>query len=432
MCHLDTIGTSINGKLVLALKISDNHGTDETEPEVFYTSTMHGDETGGYILMLRLADYLLKNYAEDARVKDLIDNLEIWINPLANPDGTYNSGNTISSPVRYNAHGVDLNRNFPDPGLTNMVYEKETLDMISFMGRHRFVISANFHSGTEVVNYPWDRWLTPLHADNSWFNTISRSYADTVHIYCAPGYMTFLDNGVTRGAVWYIVQGGRQDYMTQQLHGREVTIELDNDYITPVSQLSGLWESNWRSLIGYLENALYGVHGEVKDSESSLPVAAEIFINGHDIDGSQVYSDTLTGSFVRLLEPGVWPLTFTATGYRDTTLNVSVYDGQETDLLVYMKKGTTPHDSLSGEPPVLYPNPAASEINAVLTDDVSGSVIVSIFDLSGKSMISYEAVIAEDVPVQIDISRLSAGTYSVTFFNVKKNKSCRGRFIVIK
>jgi hypothetical protein len=432
LCHLDTIGTSINGKLVLALKISDNHATDETEPEVFYTSSMHGDETGGYILMLRLADYLLKNYNENSRVKELIDNLEIWINPLANPDGTYNSGNTISSPVRYNVHGVDLNRNFPDPELADMVYEKETLDMIRFMGSHVFVISANFHSGTEVVNYPWDRWLTKLHADNNWFNSISRSYADTVHLYCAPGYMSYLDNGVTRGAVWYIVHGGRQDYMTQQLHGREVTIELDNDYITPVSQLPGLWESNWRSLIGYLENALYGVHGEVMDSESSLPVAAEIFIKGHDIDESQAYSDTLTGSFVRLLEPGIWPLTFTATGYRDTTVNVSVYDRQKTDLLVYMKKGTTPPDSVYGEPPVLYPNPATSEINAVLTEDVSGSVNISVFDQSGKLLISYETEITEDVPVQIDISRLSAGTCSVTFFNAKKNKSCRGRFIVIK
>ena len=101
LCHLDTIGTSINGKLVLALKISDNADLNEDEPEVFYTSTMHGDETGGFILMLRLADYLLKNYNLDTRVKNLVDNLEIWINPLANPDGTYRTGNTnyFTNPV---------------------------------------------------------------------------------------------------------------------------------------------------------------------------------------------------------------------------------------------------------------------------------------------------------------------------------------------
>src|SRR5665647_520831 len=115
LCHLDTIGKSINGRYVFALKISDNAGTNEDEPEVFYSSTIHGDELAGFVLMLRLADYLLKNYNLNSRVKNMVDNLEIWINPLANPDGTYTSGNTITSPTRDNANGYDLNRNFLDP-----------------------------------------------------------------------------------------------------------------------------------------------------------------------------------------------------------------------------------------------------------------------------------------------------------------------------
>ena len=329
LCHLDTIGTSVNGKLVLALKISDNAAADEDEPEVFYTSTMHGDETGGFILMLHLIDYLLKNYPVSSRVKNLVDNLEIWINPLANPDGTYGTGNTISSPTRYNANGYDLNRNFPDPFTPNTVKQRETLDMIKFMRKHKFVLSANFHSGSEVVNYPWDRWLSKLHADDSWFNSISRAYADTAHVYAGPAYMNILDNGVTRGAVWYIVYGGRQDFMTWELHGREVTIELDDQYITPAAQLTLLWQNNWHSLLGYLENALYGIHGLVRNTKTHAPVPAKVFIEAYDKDSSQVYSDTLTGSFVRMLVPGSWNLTFSATGYRDTTINnITVTYGQ--------------------------------------------------------------------------------------------------------
>lgn len=432
LCRLDTIGTSINGKLVLVLKISANPLVDDTEPMVFYSSSIHGDETGGYILMLRLADFLLKHYNDDARVAELVDNLEIWINPLANPDGTYNSGNIISSPVRYNAHGVDLNRNFPDPTLPGEVYEKETVDMISFMRRHRFVISVNFHSGSEVVNYPWDRWLNKLHADNTWFNEISRAYADTAHNYSEPTYMTSMDNGVTRGAVWYIIFGGRQDFMTQELHGREVTIELDDQYVTPAAQLPLLWEYNWRSLIGYLENALYGVHGSVLDSESYAPVAAEVFIKGHDIDSSQVYADTLNGSFVRLLAPGIWPLTLTAHGYRDTTVSVSVSGGQKTGITIYMKKGTTPPDSSLPQRPALYPNPASLFINALLPDEVAGNVNVRIFDQSGRIVIDYDTEFYKDVPGMIYLSRLSSGIYNAVFTNSKKNTSCRGRFIVIK
>ena len=75
-----------------------------------------------------------------------------------------------------------------------------------------------------------------------------------------------MDNGVTNGADWYVIYGGRQDFVTYELQGREVTIELDDEYVTPAAQLNSLWEYNCRSLLGYLENALYGIHGYVKDA----------------------------------------------------------------------------------------------------------------------------------------------------------------------
>ena len=434
LCHLDTIGTSVNGKLVLALKISDNAAADEDEPEVFYTSTMHGDETGGFILMLHLIDYLLKNYAVSNRVKNLVDNLEIWINPLANPDGTYSTGNTISSPTRYNANGYDLNRNFPDPVTPNTEKQKETLDMIKFMRKHKFVLSANFHSGSEVVNYPWDRWLSKLHADNSWFNSISRAYVDTAHLYAGPAYMNILDNGVTRGAVWYIVYGGRQDFMTWELHGREVTIELDDQYITPAAQLTLLWENNRRSLLGYLENALYGIHGMVRNAKTHAPVPAKVFIAAYDKDSSQVYSDTLTGSFVRMLVPGSWNLTFSATGYRDTTINnITVTYGQRTDLIVDMSLLPNGIDTLeSSNPILLYPNPAKNSIKALLSDIITGKINVRIINQSGKLMSDYNTTAFQGIPLVIDLKSLAAGIYTVVFSDVSAGTSFFGRFVVIK
>ena len=333
LCRIDTIGKTNYGKYVLALKISDNPDTDEGEPETFYSSTIHGNETGGFILMMRLADYLLKNYNTDSRVKNLVDNLAIWINPLANPDGTYKNGNTISSPVRYNANGYDLNRNFPDPDVTN-VPQKETADMTKFMRAHHFVISANFHSGDEVVNYPWDRWLR-LHADNEWFYAISREYADTAQAYSPPleHYMTELDNGVTNGYDWYSINGGRQDFVTSDLQGREVTIELDFNFVTPTTRLDALWQYNWRSILRYIENALYGIHGRVTDDSDGKPVRAMIYISGHDRDSSQVFSDSLNGNFTRLIAPGIWTLQVSAKGYYSTTVsNVSVVNGMPVNL----------------------------------------------------------------------------------------------------
>lgn len=432
LCHLDTIGKTKLGRYVLALKISDNAGVNEDEPKVFYTSSMHGDEIGGYVLMLRLADYLLKNYTLDNRVKNMVDNMEIWINPLANPDGTFTTGNTITYPTRYNADGVDLNRNFPDPLDLSIVPPKEDVDMMKFLKVHRFSISANFHAGAEVVNYPWDRWLSKIHTDDSWFNNISRAYADTVHKYSGPAYLAELDNGVTRGSVWYVIYGGRQDYVTWELHGREVTIELDDIKETPAPQLELLWQYNWRSLLGYLENTLYGIHGVVKDSHTSASVPAKIFISGHDIDRSEAYSDTITGRFIRMLSPGTWNLTFSANGYRDTTVNnVLVVAGQRTDLLVEMKSIISTIDTTIPDVPLLYPNPATNSISARLPDKLIGKVNIKIITSAGAKVADYNQEYFPGYPMQIDIRGFQGGSYTIIFTNYTSGVSYKSRFVAL-
>jgi hypothetical protein len=432
ICLLDTIGTSINGRLVLALKISDNCKTDETEPEVFYSSGIHGDETAGFILMLRLSDYLLKNYSLNNRVKNLVDNLEIWINPLANPDGTYRNSNYILSPVRFNANGYDLNRNFPDPAGPVVTRQKETLDMMNFMAEHRFALSANFHSGEEVVNYPWDRWPVE-HADNDWFYSISRAWADTVHLYSGPGYMNFLDNGVTNGYDWYKVNGGRQDYVTYSLNGREVTVELDEDFVTPTSDLNNIWQHNYRSLLGYLENAMYGIHGQVIDALSNEPVPAKIFIEGYDRDSSHVYSDTLTGFFTRFLIPGSYNLTFTSEGYRDTTIsNIIVIQRERTDLIVKMSPDLNPSDTTNPAKPLFYPNPGRIIIKAVLPENIRGAVNIRMFNLTGKKVSDYDTEASDRNPVRLEVSRLQAGIYFVVFTNKESKLSCSGRIVILR
>lgn len=429
LCDLDTIGTSINGRLVLVLKISDNVSANEQEPKVFYSSTMHGDELAGFVLMLRLADYLLKNYNSLPQVKNLVENLEIWINPLANPDGTYRSGNVITYPTRSNANGIDLNRNFPDPLNPSIVPEKENVDMMAFMRKHRFVLSANFHSGSEVVNFPWDRWVNKFHADHNWFYYISRKYADTVHVYSGPAYMNFRDNGVTLGWQWYSIYGGRQDFITYELQGREVTIELDDIKLTPAAQLALLWQYNRQSLLGYLENALYGIHGKVIDYTTKLPVSAKIFIAGHDKDSSHIYADTLSGRFVRMLSPGQWNLTFTAPGYRDTVITaVNVTAGQRTNLLVEMKTGTTKIDTAYPDKPVLFPNPAAESIECRLPETLNGTVRVTIINSAGVRVADF---ISAERPLRINVSRLGAGTYTVIFRSIASGISFTGRFVKI-
>ncbi len=339
-CQIYDIGTTPGGRKLLFAKISDNVSLHEAEPEVFYTSTMHGDETTGYILMLRLIDTLLSQYATNNRIRNLVDNLEIWINPLANPDGTYYGGNSsVSGARRYNLAGYDLNRNYPDPDGTlhpdGYPYGAETNMMMNFANNRRIVLSANFHGGAEVVNYPWDTWST-LHVDNTWFINISRAYATSAQNNSPAGYLDDLNNGITNGWVWYEVNGSRQDWMTYYKNGREVTIELSNTKLLPASQLNAHWNYNYDALLGYLENALYGIQGIVTNALGQ-PLNATIRVLGHDNNQSVAVTDPVNGDYCRFLAPGSYNLEVSAAGYPTRTFNnIAVTANQKTLLNVVL------------------------------------------------------------------------------------------------
>lgn len=343
ICKIIDAGNSVQGRKILFAKISDNVNSKEAEPQFMYTSSMHGDELTGYVLMLRLIDSLLSTYGSDSRITNLVNNIEIWINPLANPDGAYRTGNhTVSGAIRYNANGFDLNRNFPDP--VNGVHPNQQIETTRFRAlqeANNFSLIANFHGGAEVVNYPWDRWSnvgsgSRVHADQTWYYAISRRYADTCHLYSPSNYMRFLDNGVTNGGAWYVITGGRQDYTNWYRWGREVTIEISNTKLPSASLLPNFWEYNKRSLLNYMENVLYGVKGIVTDILGS-PIKAQITVVGHDVDNSQVFSDSATGFYLRMLAPGTYNITFSAPGFISQTINnISVSNFSSTTLNVQL------------------------------------------------------------------------------------------------
>lgn len=328
ICKIIDAGNSVQGRKILFAKITSNVNEREAKPQFMYTSTMHGDETTGYVLMLRLIDSLLTSYGNDARITNLLNNAEIWINPNANPDGTYYGGNhTVTGSRRGNANNYDLNRNFPDP--INGVHpqqQPETAIFRNIQEVNNFLLIANFHGGAEVVNYPWDRWSnvgggSRIHADQTWYQFISKLYADTCHVYSPSGYMTNpYPSGITNGGAWYVISGGRQDYTNYYRWGREVTIEISNTKQPAASTLPNYWEYNKRSFLNYIEAVLYGVNGIVTDGYGD-PLKAKVTVVGHDIDNSEVWSDSYTGFYLRMLSPGTYSLKFQAPEHRDTTIS---------------------------------------------------------------------------------------------------------------
>ncbi|HEY6906439.1 MAG TPA: M14 family zinc carboxypeptidase, partial [Ignavibacteriaceae bacterium] len=351
ICQLVNAGSTVQGREILFVKISDNVNQREAEPQLMLSSSMHGDEITGYVLMLRLIDTLLTSYGTDTRLTNLINNDEIWINPLANPDGTYHGGNsTVYGATRYNVNGVDLNRNFPDPAAgphpDGHAWQPETITMKTLAEENHFVLSVNFHGGAEVVNYPWDTW-SRLHPDDTWWQMISHLYADTAQANSPAGYMSGFNDGITNGYAWYRVTGGRQDFFTYFHHGREVTIEISNTKTPNASLLPAYWYYNKESFLDFMENTYYGVRGIVTDTLGN-PVKAKIEIASHDFDNSEVYSDSLTGAYYRMIAAGTYTITFSAENYFSQTINdVQVIDFQSTELNIQLVPTPTPVELVS-------------------------------------------------------------------------------------
>ena len=59
LCEITSIGTLSSGREILVAHIGDNLDQDEDEPDLLFTSTMHGDEIAGFPLMIQLIDHLL-------------------------------------------------------------------------------------------------------------------------------------------------------------------------------------------------------------------------------------------------------------------------------------------------------------------------------------------------------------------------------------
>ncbi len=330
LVDLGTLSTS-NHRRILGVRV--NNGNPNGKPRFLYTSTMHGDEVTGMILMLRLINELCTS--TDSRIVDLVNNLDIFIFPCTNPDGTYYGGNnSVNGARRYNGNGIDLNRHFPDFDDGNhpdgqSYYQDEAQWMMDLAQQYLFTMAANYHGGAEVMNYPWDTYQ-PVHPDDAWWRYVCLEYANLAKAVNS-SYMTDTEsNGITNGYAWYTISGSRQDYMNYYAQCREVTIECSSSKTPSASQLPNFWNYNHNSMLTYMEEALYGIHGVVTDANTGETLTGvNVTIENHDHHGSSVTTHEV-GDYHRPIKAGTYSVTYSLSGYQSQTISVTVADGQTT------------------------------------------------------------------------------------------------------
>jgi hypothetical protein len=254
---LTSIGKSVKGNDLWVMKISDNVEIDEVEPEFKYISSMHGDEITGRELSVSLIEEIGQKYGKDPEITELVNNTEIFIMPSMNPDGS-------DMKQRGNANRVDLNRNFPDMTRDSQSSpagrEIENQHVMNFQASRNFALSANFHGGTIVANYPWDSKYD-LHPLNDFVVELSRGYAELnpemIRSREFPG-------GITNGAAWYVVRGGMQDWSYVWHNDLQITLELSHKKWPSYSDIPRFYKDNRDSMINYMKEVHRGAGFKMK------------------------------------------------------------------------------------------------------------------------------------------------------------------------
>ncbi len=344
LCKLHEIGSTVKNRKLLVLQVTDNIDEREAEPKFFHSSTIHGDETAGYMITLRMIDYLLSQYGRNARVSRIVDSTEIWFCPLMNPDGTYKgSNNTVFGSQRYNANGADLNRDYPAPpafGTADIAdrAQVETEACKAFERRHNFVLSIDNHGGIEAAFYPWSIKSTKT-VDDDWFRYVCREFADEVHENSPSSHFTGAggDGWGNWNQEMYYSKGTRPDWQYRFRHCREITVELSSTKTLSESNFDNWWSYHRDPCLTFYERMFHGIRGLVTDSLTGEGLPAKVYIEDHDDDSSHVYADMPHGNYYRPIYSGTYDVTFSCKDYFEKTIeDVSVQNDEATILDVQL------------------------------------------------------------------------------------------------
>lgn len=171
--EIKSIGKSLEGRDIWAIKISDNAKKNEVEPTVLVNGMHHAREVMTPEITTDMVEYLLSNYGVDPEVTNWVNNTQIWVVPMFNVDGNNKMWN--EDPMwRKNTrdgHGVDINRNYPtgwdscngssgnkraqDYRGTAPASEPETQAMMNLVTTIKPVFNISYHSYSEIVIYPY-------------------------------------------------------------------------------------------------------------------------------------------------------------------------------------------------------------------------------------------------------------------------------------
>lgn len=189
--RLYTIGLTLEGRPIPALKISDDPQTDDPgEPAVLFFGLTHAREHLTVEMGLAIVRFFTEAYGRDPALTNLVNTREIWVIPNVNGDGGefdieggyYHYWRKNRRPNADGSYGVDLNRNYgyrwgccggSSSVPSHETYrgpaafsEPETQALRDFVLAHPAITAAiTFHTYGELILYPFGYTYEDLPAD---------------------------------------------------------------------------------------------------------------------------------------------------------------------------------------------------------------------------------------------------------------------------
>lgn len=337
------VGQSIGNNPILGLKITSSTTTisDETnkqsssivKPGFVILGGIHGDHALGHELALHLGAFLLDRSNTDDRIKNLINQVDLYIIPTLNPDGFQKARegdcfSAIKDSGRKNLAGQDLDTDFQfhnykdiSEVLAKNKLQPETkalLDWLVTVGK-KVQMFVTLRTGLTGITYPFDETpnqitehtyidhgasLSPNAAlDKPLFEYLGHevyySYQpNPITSNCNPlaNNITVLD-GAQIGSTY----GTLSDFLYKFTNIFPINIYLDCCKFPSKQQLESKWLLHANSLFGLLESSKLGIRGVVTDIDSKKPISnARIRVSGF---GKNVATSE-TGEYWRPLPPG--------------------------------------------------------------------------------------------------------------------------------
>ncbi len=320
ICAMSSMGTSVQGRDLWLMKISDNVSANENEAEIRFDGNIHGDEKIGQEVAYLLTELLVEGYGTDPLITELVNTREIWILPCVNPDG-------MEMGMRYNANYVDCNRDYGyqwngDGGSPSPLSQPETQAMAEYILARPYSMSMTYHSGTEMFLYSW-----------CYTNDRAPNYLE--HEYVQNEYSALSSyTGGQCGHVLYQVNGGSMDYDLGINGALGQCVEISYTKTPPASQIDGYFERNREASLFMIEEAGYGLQGMVTDAATGEPVPAVIRVEGMYVGLRDIgYGDPSLGDYHKYLRAGTYTVQIWANDYELQTIGgVMVVNGEVAEL----------------------------------------------------------------------------------------------------